>query len=904
MGERCAQENRRWIGVWRTDKSEADPEWLVSGLRNDPASKSAKGYFEFSPGYDHEGDGRYDSPHDVAPARAPWQELGDDCEIAWWIEDHGLRAPLAITPGVYEALLEGTTLPYLDYSKSTLELAQARHDPAFDCPDLYDSNDTASPIPAWLKVVHTLRELEMHCLNLDSPPPKIITSHLSETRTLKNAFVLCNPITGDLKDDLSFIKTLDLGTTSEAELQKLYPQPQFFINKAVAHMIQTQAPFDRQLNPLQFGILPPVTPATPSAGGPIYSLMPVITEFRISAGIAADMDSAKGDLYLVNKCYLELWNPYTLPLRIGDSAWPAALGYSDLKLEIENLPNFTVSNSDNGLSASGSVPDLAYRWSDYASGKNLLGGMVYLQSLPKDADYKGIGTRRDPLNLQLPSDKKDALTVAYRFSREPVRIHLRALDANGNEVSIFKAEIKNYPDFSITYQSGNKNRHAWFQRKRDSPDAKSGMNHTSLETPGYAFTLRFKMLDRNRSDWQRLLTEYEFRKPYLRVDLKEWDPTRVWETEPLLPFDFRVNSSNYDPANFDPQQFFSANDLFHYENASGSVGRRHRIVRAYDTPNAEKLSAGILHEMAFTPETASAYDYFFFSTLPHPDRANWDGKQALFNARLQPTDSQNPPKLESPKTAREVLLHNGFNFNSTDSASWVAVLSGQSFPASSFKARYEKGTTTSQAPAWFSPAAPLHYLHFSKPQSSVYSLTEQAKDPAYRFAARAQMPDYPNFLTAGPYDWRNQRQHPAFIQNIRELNPLEIDALAHALIRELKNYYAIQQHPPLSLRDFIEGKILQKAIDAVPALNLREDELDRIPTGSPAHFNADSLMQTLGPLAFLRSDTFTIHAVARCHNPINGDWITEARCSIQAQRFPDNHPTATDSGRFFYFYSL
>ena len=892
LGEHCKPENRRWIGVWDAAKPDALPQWLVSGPQADPCLEYPEFFCEFSPGYDADRDGQFTSAEDVAPARVPWQQIDASLEIAWWIEDLGLRAPLAYTDGILDTLAKGATLPYLDYRKPTLDLAELRQDPLFDCPPLYDCANPGetNPVPEFLRRARDWGELELSFESQEFPPAPGVWAELRASRCLRNAFVLSNPLGGGLKDDLSFLKTLDLGTISDAELQALYPEPTGLINLDIARMVQTRRPLDRQFELLDCGILPPRS-ATPS-GGPIHTLAPVLTEFRFSAGLAADADSKRGTLYLVSKAYLELWNPYNVPLRIGDPAWPAALGYSDLVVKIENLPRYTLMNHNNGSSLNGSLADLQFRWSEEAPGKVLRSGMVFNKSLPEDSADGGVGTRRSALGVEFPIAPEDRVTAYYRFGRDPIRIHLYAENSNGDSACLFTAEVENYPDFTIHYQHGNANRAAWFQRNLDSADGKYGMNNESLEVPGYAFSLRFKVLDRTRADWQRYLDEYEFQNPKLKVDLADWDPAQAWDRDPPLPYDFRVNDRDCDPANFDPAQFFSANDLFHYENAGSSVGRRHRIVRACDAPIAEKMNPGILQDLQAFPPAASPHDYYFFSTLPNPQLTDWDGKQALFNARLRPLDPQQPPRLDSPASARELLLHNGFNCNSTDLASWIAVLAGQSFAASSLQLRYE------QIPEWFKPPETLRHLHFNHPQNAVYGLTEQSEDPAYEIQTRNETEDYPACFATTSSDWRNQRQHPAFIQNLRELNPAEIEALAQAILRKLKDYYHTKGHPPLSMQSFIESQVLQNAIDAVPTLNLRDSGIDLIPPGSPAHFSQGTLLNSLAPFTFVRSDSFTLHAAARMRDPSSGAIVGEARCRARAQRLPQAHPNAAIGRRF------
>ena len=102
------------------------------------------------------------------------------------------------------------------------------------------------------------------------------------------------------------------------------------------------------------------------------------------------------------------------------------------------------------------------------------------------------------------------------------------------------------------------------------------------------------------------------------------------------------------------------------------------------------------------------------------------------------------------------------------------------------------------------------------------------------------------------------------------------------------------------MQSFIQSQLLQKAIDAVPSLNLRQGGVDFIPPGSPAHFSQETLLKAIAPLAFLRSDTFTLHAAARIRDSLSGEINSEIRCRARAQRLPTKHPHPA-FGRQFLF---
>jgi hypothetical protein len=903
IGLDCEINHRSWSGIWQTNALEKSPVWLVSGKNPQPELPSLNS-FEFRAGYDHEKDNSFNGPLDIPPVCAPWEKIDARTEIAWWVEDHGIQIPLERTPGVWDALVLGATLPYLDYSKPTLQLSQSSHDPTFDYFETPKMNNKGTSLFEEIKNCVDKRSFESITPRLASEMTPLAFAQFNEFCTIRNAFVLLNTKEGGLKKDLSFLKTLDLGQTTAKQLEILYADADQLVNRSLARLVQTRQPLNRVGNPISYGILPKENSTT--AENPSFSLSPILTECLFSMGLAVDASDPESDLYLVNKCYLELWNPYTISIRIGDPNLPLALGYSDLEIKIENLPRYTLTNRSTGQSISAQIPNQSYLWSDYAPPKKLRPGMVFQKTLPQDACATGVGTRRTPLAYKIKSKASDSIDLSLYFNRQPVVITLKALNINGSSKTLFTAQIKNYPNTKIYYQSGTQHRTHWFHRNFKSPNAQSGMNHGSLEQNGYAFGFRFKLLDQTQSDWERLFKEYEFRKDSIKVDLQKWNYDDAWDYKPLLPYDFRLNNNNCDPGNFNPTLFFSSQDLFHYETSSGSVGRRDRIIRLLDTPTAEKITPDNLRTLIFENNATNAlgtshakkinalYDRYFFSTLPNPETAHWDGKQTLLNSRLKPIHQTDPPILENTMTAEKLILRNGFNLNSIYPKAWAAVLSGKNFPAETLMMRYEMGSTSTEIPEWYAHIDPLKHVYFNLGQTAILSQTEKPKNPEYSLLDRTNDLDYPNGLKTGSINWRNKRQHPAFIQSVREITTDEITKLSHAIVAQLKSYYATMGHPPPSLAEFLNAGLLQNAIDSVPTLNLRLDGKDRVPPSTPSYFSQSTLMTALSPFAFLHSDTFTIHVAARIRDPVSGIVLCETQDRKAIQHSPSISQKKTD----------
>lgn len=919
IGTGIPDSSRHWIGIWDTRNSNATPVWLVSGNNPSPQIVNSQ-LVKISQSYDANSDGDYSTSEDAPATLVPFQKIGDDIEIAWWVIDEGVKAPLVPVDGFTEDIDPLVEANYLDYNQSTLLTNRIQHDPKFDFPDLYDSSLNSSSEENTLRRAHELDQLHNISESLPIDKQASVEGELLHASSLNTHFVISNTLDGGLKQDFSYLKTIDASSVTLGELQSSYEDPDDLLAPQLARLVQLRA------NPTagdaddMIGMQLDAPTITEAENESVQlRLAPVITEFQLSLGVAADDQGASqsaettSSVYLVHKLYLEIWNPYAVPFLIGDPTMDTQRGYSDLRIEIENLPTYTIINTNNGQSVNGSIPTLSYKWSDYASRKILRPGMVFKQTLPKD-NYAPAAAGSNKTGVELHSlpgtmlgKASDAYSGSFSFSSNPVVINIYALDNSSNEIELFRAEIEGYSAFNIDYDPSN--RATYFKRRITSTSGQFGINHNSLETQGYAFATRFRMLDEqelpgNIQDISNLLSLYDIRQQSIEVDLSSWDMNDAWSPGKLLPYDFRLNDSDTDPGFFDPSESFKPADFFHY---GANSGRQDRIARFIDFPTSEIRDMSALRSLQFRDYPMGAigsewgqslnrfYDRYFFSTLPDPNDAIWDGKQALANPRITPHSQI--PLLNSSDTGNNLLLKNGFNINSSSELSWRKILAGNSIPSSELHARFEQGAYPNP-PELFTIPDTLKGAFVNHPQSAIFNLTEDASSPAYEFLTQKSTNNYIDRFSINSVDWQNNLQHPAFLQPIREISEIETNSLATSIVSEIKAFYAQNNRPPYSLSEYLESGIFQRAIDDNPGINNRENNKDQIPAHTPSSITQATLMNQLGTLAFVRSDTFTIRALAKYTNPFNGN-ISQALCEARVQRLPDVHEQA-EFGRSFH----
>jgi|SaaInlStandDraft_1057018.scaffolds.fasta_scaffold02321_6 hypothetical protein len=905
---------RFWTGVWDSTDPTARPIWLVSGAGSSPrlgASVPITMQVGFSASSNHS-----KQSNNFLATRVAVQGI-DHGQYAWWISDEGMKAATSVHDALHDtldALPEGKR--HLDYNLNSNKVLHARHDPNFDYHLLFDINDPSGATKALMDQVIYQDQIAILAAHQSQDDQDTIQAKFRHDYTLRNRFVLSDPSHGGLKKDLSFLKTLDFTTTTQAQLDTLYNEPNNLITKGSIQLVQFRGnPTAHPSNEIIGMQLSETTIATTEAKANHFDLLPVITELQISLGIAAEDGKAANSLmtdssiFLVYKVYLELWNPYTVPIMIGDSNMPDSLGFSDLTVEIKNLPDFNITNNNSASSAIGSMPNLRIKWSDHQSPKILRPGMVFRTSLPLDSGSisnshgdNNSGTIQRALGLSILGNRSDNYTGRFTFNNSPVSITLQAINASHQQREMLTVELKNYSDFSIDYDYNSyNNRATWLKRVPTSSTGAWGMNAHSLEVPGYAFAFRYRMLDEQEApgaitDISNWLSEYDVRSRTIRVDISSWDQNEPWSSTPALPYDFSVNGTDADLSRFEPSESFKGDHFFHYETSSNYTGRRDRIARIIDPPISEVTDLGAFRSLKYKDYPANSignswggdlndhYDRYYFSTLPNPKIVEWDGVTPLANGRF--AYHIKIPQLIDPNAAKHLFIENGFNLNSTSKESWKSLLSSKSFPQNTYEFRYEQANDFN-SPEWGTHTTAIERITVSQPQAMVHNLNERASDSRFNFVSRASSSDYLNAFSIDNLKWLNSLQYPTFFQSIRELTEADVEALSTAIVQQLQQYHKDNGHPPLSMAAWLNSGLLQDAINTVPSLNNRKNDTDLIPTNTPAHISQATILNALGPFSFVRSDTFRIRAYGAALNESDNEPKSEAYLEAVVQRLPD-----------------
>jgi hypothetical protein len=910
LGSSVPDSNLMWTGVWDTTDPTGAPFWLVSNTEATDVKTAPLNASTIQAGYDPSGDASYSASNAYPPTQISLIEIDDNGdEIGWWVSDEGVKAPIQPVTGVseaYEDIADGDI--YLDYDGESERVLSGWHDPIFDFPDLIDITTAEDAFIQRLQRVHTVDSIGVLTESFGSTTKDEIDAEFGASATLANAFVLSNPVDGGLKKDLSYLKVLDSEATSQSELDTLFADTDGLITPAAVELINFRG------NPTAFPTdeiigmqLPYTTIDEAQSETANLTIAPIISEFQFIAGVAADGEgegldvTTDSSLYVVYKAYLELWNPYTIPLRVGDTTLASELGYSDIKVIIRNLPEFTISNSDTGVaSVTGSLGEISLLWSDSPSAKTLRPGMVFSQTLPTDSYDSDKGAIVEALATTpatINGTRRQTYAGDFVFSG-PLEILIVGIDSSLNEHEIFSAEIT-YPDFQIDYDGDNSATR--FKRQLSIQAGATGITKDSIEQPGYAFGFRFKMLDEQEypgtvNDISNWLSEYNVLNRKIVVDLNNWDIGDAWDDTNPLPYDFDSSATGYDPSDFDHTEGFKDDDFFTYSSTGG--GRQDRIARFVDLPTSEVTDVGIFRSLKFKDYDANSvgstwgeamnglYDRYFFSTLPDPVDSNWDGDDPLGNARIIKYNTV--PELTDVDSASSLLLSNGFNLNSTSALAWQKVLAGKSYAANDFEFRYEKNEEDyTEAPLWVKVADPLTNVFFNSPQTALYNLEERVASPRFSFVTRENTTNYTDAFRIDNTTWLTERQYPSFWQSVRELTDSDVEDLAEAIASEIIDFGTSNQRPLISIEELLTEGIFEDAINQVSSINSREDDTDRIPAYTPAHISSMTLMNAIGPLAFVRSDTFKITAISQTRHPITGDIVASMQCEALVQRTPD-----------------
>lgn len=255
------------------------------------------------------------------------------------------------------------------------------------------------------------------------------------------------------------------------------------------------------------------------------------------------------------------------------------------------------------------------------------------------------------------------------------------------------------------------------------------------------------------------------------------------------------------------------------------------------------------------------FDRYFFSGLRTGDSLPVQERPVLPNPRLELYSPLSSPiriddvRAAGELSARHLLVSGAFNVNSTAKEAWEAVLGGGALR--SFD--YVNADSTTGMPAGVTSA--------------------QSGFPTFwRFPQSAQE----TFRIEGA---QGLRVH--YRRGGRSTTGAEVESLAAEIVSRIK-LRGSREGPFRSLEDFLAPQ------DAFGGESLLESALrssafhssSTVPRSTAALSQAD-IMNSLAPIANVRSDTFVIRAFGEAINPATKGTLARAWCEAVVQRVPD-----------------
>lgn len=347
-----------------------------------------------------------------------------------------------------------------------------------------------------------------------------------------------------------------------------------------------------------------------------------------------------------------------------------------------------------------------------------------------------------------------------------------------------------------------------------------------------------------------------------------------------------------------------------FQGAEIGSDLNNRIARFYELPTFELASVGALNHLIFgdlPPQPLgntvrdrgrgdlqgnglapggninNFFDRYFFSTLPSAP-SSWDRESPLVNHRYRFFDDGSggaDADLGSPGSARRLMVHGGFNVNSTSPDAWNALLNHSVID----RFFYTRAGETMERSRMIYLPQPVRRIFHSRPFSGTSQI--ESTSPRYGYIGPESVAAFTSGIrTTGP--------HEVMIQGFRELTAAQATDLAAEIASRVRDYGVNQQRGFSTLTEFVRSGILQDAIDAVPSIN--QSGSSRIPQLSPAFFSAGMVMDALAPYLFARSDTFVVRASGTGPSRF-GETAAVAYCEAVFQRVPQENALGT--GRDF-----
>ncbi|MCH6255283.1 hypothetical protein MLD52_01900 [Puniceicoccaceae bacterium K14] len=530
--------------------------------------------------------------------------------------------------------------------------------------------------------------------------------------------------------------------------------------------------------------------------------------------------------------YVELWNPYTNPLLV-----------QDLYLRIDNLPELKL------LDVSGGAP-VELKSTLLSTELNVESNQSAF-SLPKDSlwlngtDYENIKGGRI---ISFSGNK--VMKKSGGYVAEFTQLLIPNLDGPAKGSSGEDRELVLSGDsVSPTVKLLNATGEILFE---SSPNLSfSGFSIDLVSASGVSGAAKFGYT-------------WDLSDPSLWLARK--DPRIYSEANSLLVVD-NSNPNALDNTGFSEPG--SQNYFVYHVDSSGSLGDEAlnlaNEMPLFELPFQEQLSLlNFRHASLDTPtppigEPNSNFnqflDEYFLSSLPivKTDPASaasvlWKRGDQLANTKIEIIEDITNTTAEAGDAASKMLLKGAFNINSLSAKAWASLL--KSIRKEDFSPSVQLSITAGSTSAF--------YVRY--PQTAIGQFV--ADNKAHASHAKA------------------------YREGVRFIDSAKIDTLAQHIV----NAISLRTVPFRTIEEFLNSGIVNAALQSAnvngTAYTVEE----------PAYLTQTDILAAIAPYLTVRSDTFLIRAYGNALNPNDpNDIWAEAYCEAIVQRFPEKHPTETDS---------
>ncbi|MEM8867236.1 MAG: hypothetical protein AAGC73_03115 [Verrucomicrobiota bacterium] len=923
-----------WTGVWNTTDPSADPVWLVSGDEPDPTDGSFLPTMEL---VGHSSVGAETSQHIYAPiVEVTDPDSNTKTEIAWWISDEGVKLSVGGKPQNLEAepnFLEQTAMDNLD----TMLTVDPGLESIFTQYDRYTSTDASD-----LELITSLSQLFAVTSFITTEETLLSDEAAYHALTPMSLGVLANVLpdaNGGLMQDISLFPRL---ISDSFENIMLKAENSAKERSEIGDDLISKRHFAELLGLDQVAAF--------SDGDIVEQVTPIMTNFMMAFTVRSESPVASNpNFYLRMRFFTEFWNPYTSILKMNNPN----LGNLDLELEIEGLPEITMSKTKgSGVSAPINIQNLL------KDPKNVNDAVVL--RLKYDHDYDWLpGQTKNWTGVNSSTATETSLNTAigaspYRAVMTESKDWDDSDNTLGGSTGINTGEPRLSGDIRHT-STGTTKLTIRIYAIHEETDYKEllteltgipyepvstrikGYSSThSGSTFGYHFILRGPHLSSADPEYYRglWLKDHDPRNPRPSFN-EDWNldnhpdsdtgsayvPVKDGISPLLLPDPSEINETNSTINTVIFRRFMDRSR----GKGTDEFNRLWQDAPLFEIPQDRVLSLGTLQHLYFHNErpnkvgnswgadgavnTLSWFDRYYFSgfsraddpeninlntDLPNPTLMAYDPSR-ISTGLVQAQETSSDDIDASTKLAEHLLTKNRFNLNSTSVVAWKGILGGLRHDTLDYldysddEARNSSYLTVSKYDIE-TEIAELRTAMFSRyPQSLVQTY---------------DAPETPQFIN-------NESVAPSafYRRGARYFDSTEIEDFATEVVRLIKErgepFYSMEEF--LSADEFDDQSLLEKAIrnifsedglqkwdhewETKGTRGLRSDQID-IDHFSPGFLTQADVISAIGPMLAPRSDTFRIRA--RCINyDVFGKISGSATVEATYQRIPE--PVSTSS---------